>query len=61
MRHEPFAVPVAVGGSLLPLSELPSAKGLEITHEDSKQRNDNSVICVQRDSLTPVIMIKNQE
>ena len=39
MRHGPFAAPVAEGGSVVPLSELPSAKGLEITHEQPKQRN----------------------
>ena len=39
MRHGPFAAPVAVGGSVVSLSELPSAKGLRITYEEPKQRN----------------------
>jgi len=40
MRHGPFAAPVAVGGSVVPLSKLPSAKGLEITHELIKSRSN---------------------
>ena len=36
MCHEPFAAPVAVGGSVVPLIELTSAKGLEMTHEEPK-------------------------
>jgi len=38
MRHGPLAAPVAVGESAVPLSELTSAKGLEITHEEPKRK-----------------------